>query len=76
MRNDKTINVKVCQILRRKIEGAEEEATIDKRGKHKNQVQVGEDIRELVREHLSPTNTFNSTPLQELVVQSKNFGTL
>ena len=41
---------KCLQILRRKIEGAEEEATIelDKRGKHKNQVQVGEDIRELV----------------------------
>lgn len=66
VRNDKSIDVKVCQkafckihgfspkrlqILRRKIEGAEEEATIDKRGKHKK-VQVGEDIRELVREHI------------------------
>ena len=69
MRNDKNIDVKVCQkafckihgfspkrlqILRCKIEDAVGEATIelDKRGKHKNQPQIGEDVRELVREHI------------------------
>ncbi len=44
---------KQLRVLRDKITSAGEEAIVwDKRGKHSNHKQIGEDVRELIRENI------------------------
>ena len=68
VKNEKGFDVKVCQkafcalhgfspkrlqVLRCKIEAAgEANIELDKRGKHGNQQRIGDDVRELIREHI------------------------
>ena len=68
VKNEKIFDVKVCQkafcalhgfspkrlqVLRHKIEAAGEASIeLDKRGKHSNQQRIGDDVRELIREHI------------------------
>ena len=68
VRNEKEIDVKVCQkafcaihgfspkrlqVLRHKIEASgEAQLECDRRGKHSNHQKIGDDVRELIRQHI------------------------